>query len=260
MYKIAKITFKPLIEESKENIAEKIESILHMLYLNGQIIQEWIVETNDEYFIATTITTDDDSLDSKYYNDYIRKEIADFEISFEIICDEPSSTDCCHCSEHSYYLLAINPYDSSSPIMCGDCGKEIPLIRIPYLYQEEEHWSILGFQSMYNAVDALWMDGLSDRFTKRQIIDHKSQLNKVGIDICTELEVKVGQPVYYLLGNPIGGWYEFEKNNKVLTSCPKCGGEIEKCGGHFDSDLALCHECRLAFITHEMIKKANDVE
>ena len=28
MYKIAKITFKPLIEESKENIAEKIESIL----------------------------------------------------------------------------------------------------------------------------------------------------------------------------------------------------------------------------------------
>ena len=96
MYKIAKITFKPLIEESKENIAEKIESILHMLYLNGQIIKEWIVETNDEYFIATTITTDDDSLDSKYYNDYIRKEIADFEISFEIICDEPSSTDCCH--------------------------------------------------------------------------------------------------------------------------------------------------------------------
>ena len=39
MYKIAKMTFKPLIEESKEVIAEKIESILHMLYLNGQIIK-----------------------------------------------------------------------------------------------------------------------------------------------------------------------------------------------------------------------------
>ena len=260
MYKIARLTFKPLIEESKNSIAEKIENILHMMYLNGQIIKEWIVETHDEFYISTTITTDDDSLDSKYYNSYIRKKIADFDISFEIVCDEPSSTDCCHCTKHSYYILAVNPCDSSSPIICGDCGKEIPLIRIPYLYQEEEHWSILGFQSMYNAVDSLWMDSLSDRFTKRQIADHKSQLNNAGMNIRAELENKVNKPVYYLLGNPIGGWYEFEKNNRVLTSCPKCGGEIKKCGGHFDDDLNLCHECRLAFITHETISKANDVE
>ena len=257
MYKIARMTFKPLVEDDKGNIAEKIDGFLYMLYMNGQIIKGWIVETRDECYIARIITTDDDSLDCKYYNDYIRKQLANFEISYEIICDDPTATDCCHCDEHSYYILAVNPDESSSPIICADCGKEIPLIRIPYLYQEEEHWSILGFQSMYNAVDRLWMAGLSDRFTKRQIIDHKSQLNKVGIDICTELESKVNRPVYYLLGNPIGGWYEFEKNNKVLTSCPKCGGEIKKCGGHFEGDLNLCHKCRLAFITHEVIKKAN---
>lgn len=258
MYKIARITFKPLITEDSKNIADKIDSLLHMLYLNGQIIEEWIIETRDEHYIANIITTDDDSLDSKYYNDYIRKELVNFEVSYEIICDEPMSTDCCHCDEHSYYILAINPCENSSPIICGDCGMEIPLIRVPYIYQEEEHWSILGFQSMYKAVDKLWMDSLSDRFTKRQIMDHKSQLNKVGIDICAELEKKTGKPVYYLLGNPIGGWYEFEKNNKVLASCPKCGGKIKKCGGYFDDDLNLCHECRLAFITHEMIKKVND--
>ena len=80
------------------------------------------------------------------------------------------------------------------------------------------------------------------------------------MNICTELEKKVDKPVYYLLGNPIGGWYEFEKNNKALTSCPKCGGEITKCEGHFDNDLNLCHKCRLAFITHEMINKATDTE
>lgn len=257
MYKIARITFKPLITEDSKNIADKVDSLLHMLYLNGQIIEEWIIETRDEHYIANIITTDDDSLDSKYYNDYICKELVNFEVSYEIICDEPMSTDCCHCDEHSCYMLAINPCENSSPIICGDCGKEIPLIRIPYLYQEEEHWSILGFQSMYKAVDKLWMDSLSDRFTKRQIMDHKSQLNKVGIDICAELEKKTGKPVYYMLGNPIGGWYEFEKN-KVLASCPKCSGKIKKCGGNFDDDLNLCHECRLAFITHEMIKKVND--
>lgn len=258
MYKIAKMTFKPLIVESKENIAEKIDRFLNLLYMNGQLIPEWIVETKDDYYIATTITTDDDSLDSKYYNSYIRKELGNFDISIEIVCDELRSTDCCHCSEHSYYILAVNPDDGSSPIICGDCGKEIPLIRIPYLYKEEEHWSILGFQTMYKAVDRLWMDSLSDRFTKRQIIDHKSQLNRVGIDICAELEKKVGKPVYYLLGNPIGGWYEFEKNNKVLTLCPKCGGELESINGYFDAVLNRCPKCRLALITHEMIKKANE--
>lgn len=260
MYKIARIHFKPLIKERNKVIADMVDSLLHMLYLNGQIIEEWIIETRDEYYIASIITTDDDSLDSKYYNDYIRKKLANFEIRYEIICDEPMSTDCCHCRDHSYYILAVNPYENSSPIFCGDCGKEIPLIRIPYLYQEDEHWSILSFQSKYKAVDRLWIDSLSDRFTKRQIVDHKSQLNKAGMDICTELENKVKKPVYYLLGNPIGGWYEFEKNNKVLTSCPKCGGEIKKCGGHFNEDLNLCHECRLAFVTHEMVNKADDIE
>ncbi len=258
MYKIAKITFKPLVEESKEYVSERIDGFLYLLYVNGQILKEWIVETKNNYYIATTITSDDDSLNSKHYNSYIRKELANFEISCEIVCDEPRSTDCCHCNEHSYYILAINPDDNSSPIICGDCGKEIPLIRIPYLYQEEEHWSILSFQSMYKAVDRLWMDGLSDRFTKRQIIDHKSRLNKVGMDIRAELENKVKKPVFYLLGNPIGGWYEFEKNNKVLSSCPKCGGDFVKPNGYFDDDLNLCQNCRLAFITHEMINKAED--
>lgn len=260
MYKIAKMTFKPLIEENRRDISDRVDGLLHMLYLNGQIINEWIIETREDLFVASIITTDGDSLDSKYHNGYIRKELANFEIGHEIVCDEPMSTDCCHCDEHSHYILAVDPYENSSPIICGDCGKEIPLIRIPYLYQEEEHWSILGFQSMYKAVDRLWMDGLSDRFTKRQIVDHRSQLNKVGMDIRAELENKVKKPVYYLLGNPIGGWYEFVKNNKVLTSCPKCGGEIKKCGGHFDKDLNLCHKCRLAFVTHEMINKADDTE
>lgn len=260
MYKIAKIIFKPLAEGSQRDIAEKIDSFLFLLYMNGQILKSWNIEFHNKYYIANVITTDDDSLNGKYYNSYIQKELDNFDINHEIICEDLTATDCCHCKEHRYYLLAINPDDSSSPIICGDCGKEIPLIRIPYLYQEEEHWSILGFQTMYKAVDRLWMDGLSDRFTKRQIIDHNSQLNKLGMAICTELEKKLDKPVYYLLGNPIGGWYEFEKNGKILTSCPKCRDKIKKTGGHFDDELNLCHECRLAFITHEMINNVIDTE
>ena len=247
MYKIARITFKP-ISEGLENIPDRIDEILSMLYKNGQII-DWIIEDHSPIFIATVNTTDDDSLDAKYYNQYIRKELADFEIKTEIVGDDALASDCCHCHEHSYYILAIYPDLSSSPVICGDCGNEIPLTRMPYLYGEEEHYSILNFQRMYKAVDTLWMDSLSDRFTKRQLVDHKSELNRRGMEIRAELEKRVGKPVYYLLANPVGGWYELEKNNKKLEVCPKCGGAFDRIDNAYADKV--CQTCRLAFVDPE---------
>ena len=145
MYKVAKLIFKPRVK-SEEEILDKIDAILSMLYKNGQILDNWIVESRDKCYIANVITTDDDSLDSKYYNGYIIKEVENFEIDTEIICDDPMATDSCHCDEHNYYILAIYPNENSSPIICGNCGKEISLIHIPYIYKEEEHYSILNFQ------------------------------------------------------------------------------------------------------------------
>lgn len=248
MYKIARIKFTPKTNLT-EDILEKIDEVLAMLYKNGQIICDWIVEKQNSSYIANIITTDDDSLDEKYFNQYILKKIVNFDIEISIVGDDPLASDSCHCQDHSYYIFAIDPYDASSPIICGDCGKEIPLTRIPYLYNEEEHYSILNFQKTYQAVDLLWMQSLSDRFTKRQIIDHNSQLNKRGLEIRAELENKLGKPVYYLLGNPIGGWFEFEKNNKNLDVCPKCGGTFDY-KKHPYADK-VCHACRLAFVTHE---------
>lgn len=248
MYKIAKITFTPKMGIT-EDIPEKIDGILWMLHQNGQIIDEWIIEKHNSSYIANVVTTDDDSLDKKYFNQYILKEIASFEIETSIVGDDPVATDSCHCKTHSYYILAIDPYECASPIFCGDCGKEIPLIRMPYLYNEEEHYSILNFQKLYQAVDRLWMESLSDRFTKRQIVDYNSQLNKRGFDIRSELENKLQKPVYYLLCNPIGGWFEFTKNNKNLDVCPKCGGAFDYLN-HPCADK-VCHTCRLAFVTHE---------
>ena len=79
MYKVAKLIFKPRVK-SEEEILDKIDAILSMLYKNGQILDNWIVESRDKCYIANVITTDDDSLDSKYYNGYILKEVENFEI------------------------------------------------------------------------------------------------------------------------------------------------------------------------------------
>ena len=251
MYKIAKINFKPKSEcpvEVLEQILEHIYNILVVMKLNGQIIDEGIVEKNNETYIATVVTTDDDSLDIKYFNEYVLERTENFDIEVRIICDDPMATDCCKCKEHSYYILAIDPELCSSPIICGDCGKEIPLIRIPYVFDEKEHYSILNFQKIYKSVDNLWMNSLSDRFTKRQIVHHDSQLNQRGLEICKDLENKLNKPVYYLLCNPIGGWFEFNKNNKNLSNCPKCGGEFTKVTNNYANKV--CNTCRLAFITY----------
>ncbi len=246
MYKVAKIIVTSKLVDKDENI-DKLVSLLSMLYKNGQILDNWIIEDHDSYFEIRVTTTDDDSLSPKYYNRYIEKELEDFTLETTVLSNDACATDCCHCDEHSYYVIAINPYDSSSPVICGDCGKEIPLFRLPYLYNEEEHYSVLTFQSIYKSVDNLWMNSLSDRFTKRQITQHDSQLNKLGLDIRKELEDKVQKPVYLLIANPIGGWFEFEKNNKILDKCPKCGGEFKAIKSYADK---VCESCRLAFITH----------
>lgn len=244
MYKIAKIKFKPLIE--KDDTLDKIDDVLSCLFKNGQILDSFHLEKHNGYYLANVITTDDNSLDSKYYNEYILKLIKEFEIENIIVCDDVTSTDCCHCHDHSFYVLAIDYIDESSPIICGDCGKEIPLYKIPYINNEGEHYSVLNFQRTYKSVVNLWIDGLSDRFTKRQITDHKSSLNQTGIDICKKLEDKLNKPVYYLLRNPIGCWFEYWKNNN-LEVCPKCGKEFTYIDHSYIDKV--CEDCRLGFIT-----------
>lgn len=248
MYKIAKIKFIPKTEKM-EGISQKIDDILGMLCKNGQIIEGWIIEKTNSNYIANVITADNDSLDKKYFNKFLINELTNFNIETVIVGDDTLATDSCKCKNHSFYILAIDPDLVSSPIICGDCGEEIPLTKIPYLYNEEEHYSILNFQKTYKAVDQLWMDSLSDRFTKRQITDHNSQLNKRGLEICAELENKLERPVYYLLRNPIGGWFEYEKNNKVLEVCPKCGGSFEYKEAPYS--IKVCNTCRLAFLQHK---------
>lgn len=246
MYKIAKIIITP--HSYDEKTIDNIESLFSMLYMNGQILDDWIIEKHNDYFEARVTTTDDDSLDEKYFNKYILKMVENFDLKVLIIADDALSSDSCHCKDHSYYILFNNPDDMTSPIICGDCGKEIPLIRIPYLYAEEEHYQILTFQSIYKSVNNLWMNSLSDRFSKRQIINPRSQLNIRGLEICKELEKKVHKPVYLRLANPIGGWFEYETNNKNLVECPNCNGKLRFItNGSVDK---VCDGCRLAFITH----------
>ena len=244
MYKIAKLTFKPRFED-KNKSAEMIDDVLWMLYKNGQITTgECPVEDYGEYFVATVTTTDDDSLERTYFNEYILEYFVDFDFDINIVANAMGFDDCCHCDDHSYYIIAILYDEISSHIICGNCSKEIPLIKIPYLYNEKEHYSMLEFQSMYNSVFNLWQKCLSDRFTKRQLADTNSQLIKIGLEIREELENKTKKPVYLSVEHDIGEILK-RKPERNIDCCPKCGKKLKDIINLYANKV--CDDCRLAF-------------
>ncbi|MFH0766608.1 MAG: DUF2310 family Zn-ribbon-containing protein, partial [Bacillota bacterium] len=197
---------------------------------------------------ATVTTTEDDSLEDKYFNKYTKDILDKVEFTYDIIADDAFAADSCHCKEHSFYVLGTYYGDDSSPVLCGDCGKEISLIKLPYIFGEEEHFSMLSYQRMYNSVVDVWMNSLSDRFTKRQLTYFDSQLTKRGLEICNDLEKKVGKSVFFLL--PVG---EFDINHKAENTekCPKCGVQLITLNSTECVDK-VCPVCKFGFIDHHM--------
>lgn len=90
------------------------------------------------------------------------------------------------------------------------------------------------------------MDSLSDRFTKNQIINPNSQINKSGIEICSELSKKLNKPVYLYIRNPIGGIYR-SQTNMNLERCQKCGGDFTPSKRKKSVDK-VCTHCILGFL------------
>lgn len=241
MYRVCKLNFT--IFDQTEDRKKLLEEFLSTLRMNGQILTYTIVDDGESSY-AIAVAADDDALDEGYYDCYTKKYLTRLGVAYEVLGTDVCATDCCHCGAAEYYLLRADYDEISSPVICGDCGREIPLYRIPYVFGEEEHFRILSWQEMYQRVEGLWLDGLSDRFTKRQMIDVNSQLNRQGAELCTELERKLQRPVFLYVRNPIGGWYQAEKNNRILQACPKCGKNLRT---ESSVSAGLCDQCRLAF-------------
>lgn len=242
MYKIAKLTII-INSNNKDNSIDLVEDLLGKLYNNGQIADDYIVEKHEDHYIATVRTTDD-SLKYIYFNSYIKKSLEKIEFSYEIIADDAFATDFCHCTNHEAYILGTFYEYHFSPMFCSDCGMEIPLTKIPYQYDHDEHFDILSYQRMYNNVVGLWMNSLSDKFTKRQLTYFNSELTKRWLEICSELERKLNKSVYFLL--PLTQ-FEINKKTENTEKCPKCGEKLKVLESTASIDK-VCHSCRLGFI------------
>ena len=246
MYKIAKIKFYPLID-SRETQLDSLSRIISGLLYNGQIMKNYVTEDCGDHFTVTVTVVGEEALLRENCSSYTCEYLENFEIEYEIHGRDPFASDFCHCEKHSHLILFHEPRVFSSPVICGDCGWEIPLYRLAQNETNDENFKIVMWQDTYDNVCELYINSLSDRFTKRQIRDCNSQLNKLGAQTCKQIEERTGIPTYLFINNPMPDWYSRRKESAPLSHCPKCKGELRVI--YKNSANKMCPECRFAFGT-----------
>lgn len=233
----AKLTW---IDDPKKDSSYDITWLLGSLYKNGNILSKHWSMANKHNTIAAYVSIPEiDSLHEKNFNKYI-KEQSNIYPAYEILGENIDTDLVCDCKNPSAYILYTNYYTSESPIICYDCLDPVPLYKIPYINDEDEHLYILTWRDNYQALDKLQMNGLLEKTCEQQLFDRYSELSTQGIEICRELEKVLNKNVFYYLHKMTGDSYEAEISKK----CPECGGDWKLKEPEYIFEFK-CEKCRL---------------
>ena len=233
------------VDESQEEIREQLGYYFSSLYSNGQIYRNYeLVKTGAGYCAFVTLP-ERDSLDDRYANVYVRDREQRvhkwFAVGFEYVGENSGYGELCTCENPSWYYLNGQLSEDSSPVVCGDCRRPRPLYRLPHIPHENrecyDFYPLQSWQRSYFSMDRLWFNGISDRFTYRQMNDPNSSLSRQGRELCGAFEKASGKPFYYLL-------FYYVKSSQKDTPCPICGKPWRRVKKDFFVDKR-CKDCRL---------------
>lgn len=217
-------------DETAQGFDEHFYRFISTLRGSGQVLDELdnIVEQHNledgsKRIQVRCITPETDSLDAKYHSVYGRSsfdkllEMSTQPPQYRLVGEVAEELECCSCDDPSFYILFTKYSETvSPPVDCGDCGLPVPLYRLPLARDDEDHHTLLGWETKYQACDTLFMQsGAGEQFGLRQMTRLDSQLNTLGREICADLAAKKGRPFYsYLM--------QYYREKKL---CPGCGGE-----------------------------------
>jgi predicted nucleic acid-binding Zn ribbon protein len=247
-------TFNIIIKNAStyEDIVHHIYTYLHMLGDTGQILQRehLLVQKNNTIEIAVACP-EMDSLDKKNCNQYgleyqnkIEKGTGE---KIEFVAtgtepDYPSPRYDVPTKKSSFYILT---YGWSSPLLCGDTDKPIPLYKIPFTDKLNTDYSnIWSWQRHAQSLYRLWLSSqaVTEEFAANQMQDAHSEHSKIGRELCKIIEQKTGVPTYYFLPN----YRRWTLQEDLDRKCPVTGNDWKVDGRTRENNWSFkCDESRL---------------
>ncbi len=249
-----RIDLIPKMPVDNNNVEELLWSFLCSLERNGQILKDYKIVKNENYFLFVTFPKED-SFDEKYDGVYVereRKRIKEyFDYSVIALGENIESQLYCCCSNRSGVEMQTYNWDIDSVFTCLDCGKPIAMYELPFLNDHEDHFAIQDWQENYSAIHMLWTNCLCDRYTGNQLVKPDSALNKQGYEIAQEMSKLLGCNVYYHLSDEYGRKIKTEYNGEsIVHVCPKCQKAMKRVNFTEGYIRDICDDCGLSFDAH----------
>jgi predicted nucleic acid-binding Zn ribbon protein len=234
-----------------DEIEELLWSFLVCLKRNGQIINDYRIVKSENYLLYVTFPKED-SFDEKYDGVYVKRDREKIKETFDyvvtVIGRNVSSQPYCDCEKRKAIEMETFKGDIDSVFTCCDCGKPIVLYEIPFLEMQDDHYHILDWQENYSAIDELWMNCLSDRYTGNQMVNINSALNKQGTQIAEYISSQLGYKVYYHLSDEYGRKIKYHGTGRgKIHICPKCDRVMTRIEMGEDREIDVCDECNLSY-------------
>jgi predicted nucleic acid-binding Zn ribbon protein len=242
---VQKIQITVKSEVDKDELIEDFGLLMQFYRSSGQTqgkIESQFIKADK--ITCFPFTVEQNSLDSKYNNFYVNKQIEKIEdlckskFEFKTVGKTYDSYKSpCTCKKSSFHILITNYVTIQPPLTCGKCNDYIPLYRLPNYY-DYGYMPILSWETNYNSCDSLQMNcEVGEKWALNQMQKPNSQLSKQGLEICNKLEKLTSVPTFYYLHN-----YSKEK---TADNCPKCGNNwVLKQRIHDFYDYK-CDKCRL---------------
>lgn len=142
--KCCKLTFKPTVQAAEEETKELLWNYFSTLFKNGQIYDDYLLIKSGADYLAFITLPEPDALDEKFNNvytaKYLKKVKETFEISSELVGENLDHEEPCRCEEKpDWYMLYSDFTQKESPVICGRCGKSVPLYKLPHIFGEKDH-------------------------------------------------------------------------------------------------------------------------
>lgn len=206
----------------------------------GQVYNNFQVVREENGYSVYAIMPGADALDLAFCSEetveIVKKIAAIFSLRVESLGNVITCEDSCTCEEPTWYMLYSDLATSESPMICGDCGKPVPLYKLPMILDNEGGSVLLNWQEEKRAISMLDTANYAPEYTAEQIYSPSSRLNKTGRALCRAIEKAKNVPVFYYM--------ELEKAKRG-NNCPICGRELSRSA---NNEIAgnLCTFCRIA--------------